>query len=322
MTTPVFFRNCAALSLATILALRGADAQTALAGSVGVLQIKTTTNVLLPATATGTTCSYAEASGVVAVAATFRLNPPPPVACAISFGTRPLSALGILIGLGHGPPSPPIPKFPPPFGTGNSDLSGNFITVGGVRASGSGSWVSSEILHVLGLFLTVTERSADLMAFANVRGAPGLGAGRSTDPWFFSPTFDGFLDLLFTLHDVDLNAEAGPGESAAAGIEASFGFGTGSIVGINTTFFQSFARGVTQSTSPFQLSSMDLLHTTVPLVAGQTYWLTADIEVGAETSTSVIPEPATFGLIAMGLLAVGAMAARRRRRGVTRTLAS
>ena len=62
---------------------------------LGGLDVGTKLNEGLPVTATGNTCAYAEAAGVVAGAATFTRNPPPPVDCAISFLHRPLSALGI-----------------------------------------------------------------------------------------------------------------------------------------------------------------------------------------------------------------------------------
>jgi hypothetical protein len=158
-------------------------------------------------------------------------------------------------------------------------------------------------------------RGADLAVSASVvqatKDAPSnIVTAAVIDPWLIENPGLSPIDfhLVITLQDVELVATGDFNEFSLADLGASAAFGWGDIPGENILVESSpFFQAVRNGDSPFTLSSLTLVDTTQTLQPGVTYWLTAELDGAAATQS--VPEPATFGLVAVGAAAILVMRA-------------
>ncbi|TVQ30953.1 MAG: hypothetical protein EA376_11165 [Phycisphaeraceae bacterium] len=116
------------------------------------------------------------------------------------------------------------------------------------------------------------------------------------------------LSMLMTELEFDLDVDdIGPG---VAGVQVHWAFGLGSVVGQSTLFSDNMTWEIQAAfgDAPVSLSLMNemVYDLTIPLDAGNEYWFSVD----TYAYTVIVPTPGSMGLLAMGALA----AARRRRR--------
>lgn len=264
------------------------------ATSIGGVSVETDSPFFIGAAATGSTCVYADAAGVVAGAGAHvtAAGAVAPAGCTV----RTVAAgLGILL----------LPKFPAPFGTGEAAISTRGITAGGVTSNAKADWSSGEAA-VLG----IVARDSTLNVRASVVGKPGLALAESKDPWIFTPTQSGDLHVTVTLEGANLQTAIDQlGEGAFADFSTVGAFGLGSTPGVNTFAEWTFEASISGNDS-FAAPSALLLDQTFTLEAGQAYWLTADVSARAETVT----EPATLAWLGSGLAGVAVAACRRKTR--------
>ncbi len=195
-----------------------------------------------------------------------------------------------------------VAKFPSPV-TRNTNLTLTAGTAPDITtSSSSASWTSTGDND--------KTRGADLSVSANVvratKNSPSnLVTAAVLDPWLIENTGLSPVDfhLLVTLSDVELIANSDTGEFAMASLEAFAAFGLGDLPGHNALAVSDpFFEVVRQGDSPYVVSSLSLLDVVLTLHPGTTYWLIADLEGAA--STTIVPEPTSLQLFAIGFAAI------------------
>ena len=211
---------------------------------------------------------------------------------------RPLEFKGTYQGKGY----KDVAKFPSPV-TRSTNLSLTTGTAPDITTStASASWTSTgDNDKTRGADLAV---SADVVR-ANKDSPFNLVTAAVLDPWLIENTGLSPVDfhLLVTLSDVELIANSDTGEFAMASLETFAAFGLGDLPGHNALAVSDpFFEVVRQGDSPYVVSSLSILDVVLTLQPGTTYWLIADLEGAA--STTIVPEPTSLQLFAIGFAAI------------------
>ncbi|MGH8672142.1 MAG: PEP-CTERM sorting domain-containing protein [Burkholderiales bacterium] len=131
-----------------------------------------------------------------------------------------------------------------------------------------------------------------------------MATAETFDPWIFTPDEDTLVTLDITLEDVNMMAQSEDSDLiSAAAIEAFGAFGMGGVPGENVLGSWDFFKEIVNSS--FAASTMSLFHLEDFLLEeGTQYWLTADLETAATVGLVTIPEPSSFGLLAIGMVSM------------------
>ena len=191
-----------------------------------------------------------------------------------------------------------VDKFPSPVNR-STNLSITTGTAPDITTStASASWTSTgDNDKTRGADLAV---SADVVR-ANKDSPFNLVTAAVIDPWLIENTGLSPVDfhLLVTLRDVELIADSDTGEFGLASLEAFAAFGLGDLPGHNALAVSDpFFEVVRTGDSPYSVSSLSILDMVLTLQPGETYWLIANLEGAA--STTIVPEPTSLHLVAIG----------------------
>jgi hypothetical protein len=287
--------------------------------STGQLVVNTSSSIFLPATATGNACVTGVLGGSPALAADFTS----PAVTPTGFGGPAGCVNRFLVRSARQPSifftyydlknytgyegNTPAAKFPAPVSADDLiQAQGPPVQNSSVFTYAAGSFTSSETA-VGG---TVLFRRASLTAKSEVdltNGQTGIATAMTFDPWIFTPESDTLLTLQVFLQNVNLQAIS----TGASILLVDGAFGMGSVPGQNVLalFTEGSFIGVTGGT--LNIPSRTLFDNTGSpflLLAGDTYWMTEDIETGAAAAA---PEPG-FTAVLTGMIAWLAWRAKRR----------
>lgn len=264
-----------------------------MAASAGGLVVDSDTDFFLSTAATGDLCVHTE---VLGMPGTFTGNAGVATGCSLEFD-EPFE--GTFNGEGY----LGVVKFPSPVarqGTRNITKLGTTATAISAWESKGTNFLTRRADHTTSAFVTRTNQNAPA----------GLALANSNDPWIFTPDQNITLNLTVELINIALTTSTDSGEDAVAAIFASAAFGLGPQPGVNVLVAGTdFAREISGNDSLTLPSVLILSLVDVQLMNGQTYWLTADIMLGAQAVP--VPEPATAFLVAVGLAALAVVSRHR-----------